>query len=212
MPVQYTQQQYDQAAGFLVSLFPFETVGYLEVRSLNGVPHQQFFPLAWFHEQRGQALEQVIAYCFEEDQRGRDVYVGVYPRGEEAGGNRAVYEARHIYADMDGATAAPSGCDIAVRTGGGIHAYWFLPKAVSLVGRDRARFERSLFAWQKRHGGDPGAKDLARILRVPGTHNHKPGRDHAPVRLIHCHTAPWAVIQEQHDERHARHLQRAIAI
>lgn len=215
MSVQYTQQQFNEAAAFLAQLFPFETVGFMEVRSLNGRPIQKFFPLEWFHARRGSALEEVVAYCFEQDAGGRDVYVGVYPRGMEAGGNDAVHEARWIYADMDGAKVAPPACDIAVATGGGIHAYWRLPRPVVTIGRDRERFLRSLFAWQKRHGGDPGAKDLARILRVPGTHNHKPGRDHAPVTLIHCRPAPWAVAVPYgvtNDERfNGRPVQRALA-
>lgn len=216
MSVQYTQQQFNEAAAFLTSLFPFETVGFLEIRSLNGVAVQRFFPLEWFHAERGRALEEVVCYCFAEDGRGRDVYVGVFPRASEAGGNDAVHEARWIYADVDGAARAPAGCDIAVASGGGVHAYWRLPKPVVTLGRDRDRFVRSLFAWQKRNGGDPGAKDLARILRVPGTHNHKPGRDHAPVTLIHCRPAPWAVAVTPGvitDERFDnRPVQRALAV
>jgi hypothetical protein len=59
-------------------------------------------------------------------------------------------------------------------SGGGYHCYWLLAEPYALTTdtkRDRARSIQA--RWVGLMGGDPGAKDLARVLRVPGTRNLK---------------------------------------
>lgn len=61
-----------------------------------------------------------------------------------------------------------------VNSGGGRHCYWYLDEPVTFVDEnDRHRFAAFLAAWVGTVNGDPGAKDLARMLRVPGTVNAK---------------------------------------
>ena len=68
-------------------------------------------------------------------------------------------------------TPAPS---VIVDSGGGYHGYWLLREPFGLVGpTDQDRARRAQARWVAFVGGDPGAKDLARILRVPGTLNFK---------------------------------------
>jgi hypothetical protein len=52
--------------------------------------------------------------------------------------------------------------------------------------------QRSKNLW-KLYGGDAGACSVTKILRVPGTINHKPGRDNAFVRLLHFDLTPRAI-------------------
>ncbi|MCO5214484.1 MAG: RepB family DNA primase [Caldilinea sp.] len=61
-----------------------------------------------------------------------------------------------------------------VNSGGGRHCYWYLDEPVTFSGEnERHRFAAFLAAWVAVVQGDPGAKDLARMLRVPGTVNAK---------------------------------------
>ena len=63
---------------------------------------------------------------------------------------------------------------VVIDSGGGYHAYWLLNKPFILnTKKDRDRAKVLQAAWVTHVGGDTGAKDLARILRVPGTHNYK---------------------------------------
>lgn len=61
-----------------------------------------------------------------------------------------------------------------VESGGGLHVYWLLAAPYLLDTPERRERAREAQAdWVARVGGDPGAKDLTRVLRVPGTLNHK---------------------------------------
>ncbi len=63
---------------------------------------------------------------------------------------------------------------VIVETGGGYHCYWLLNEPYVLDTAERRERARLLQAqWNRFVGGDPDAKDLARVLRVPGSRNHK---------------------------------------
>lgn len=73
-----------------------------------------------------------------------------------------------------------------IDSGGGLHAYWLLRETFSLDTDDRrAAAEVIQRLWVQTVGGDDDAKDLARILRIPGTLNLKydPPR---PVVWLEC--------------------------
>lgn len=63
---------------------------------------------------------------------------------------------------------------VLVDSGGGYHAYWLFaePHALS-TDEIRAEARDIQSRWVAWAGGDRGAKDLARVLRVPGTRNYK---------------------------------------
>lgn len=75
-----------------------------------------------------------------------------------------------------------------VDSGGGYHAYWLLDEPI-IIDSDHGRklLQHLQATWVDRMGGDDGAKDLARVLRVPGTFNVKPAYapDFPQVRVLH---------------------------
>jgi len=75
---------------------------------------------------------------------------------------------------------------VVVDSGGGYHCYWLLDEPYILNTDDKRDDAAALqAAWVAVMGGDLGAKDLARVFRVPGTTNGKytPPR---PVEWLRC--------------------------
>lgn len=63
---------------------------------------------------------------------------------------------------------------VLVDSGGGIHAYWLLTEPFTLDSDDRREAARIIQdLWVSAVKGDPGAKDITRVLRVPGSINFK---------------------------------------
>ena len=63
---------------------------------------------------------------------------------------------------------------VVIDSGGGYHCYWFLAEPFLLAtDEDRERARKAQAAWVGFTKGDDGAKDLARVLRIPGTRNYK---------------------------------------
>jgi hypothetical protein len=73
-----------------------------------------------------------------------------------------------------------------IDSGGGLHAYWWLEHPVAITNENRAYMKRCQAAWVDLTGGDDGAKDLARVLRLPGWQNRKPerGPDFPTVKIM----------------------------
>lgn len=60
-------------------------------------------------------------------------------------------------------------------SGGGYHFYYLLKETFSInTDADRERARAAQANWVEFTGGDKQSKDLARVLRVPGTRNYKP--------------------------------------
>lgn len=133
--------------------------------------------------------------------QGRDIYFGVHPCREmrqpwqrstiaTIAAINAVFgefDAKDFGGSLDAIMAhldkLPRFPTAVVLSGGGCHAYWVLSHTVAVDERNRRDLVMLQRAWVDLVGSDPAAKDLARVLRVPGTWNHKydPPR---PVRLI----------------------------
>ncbi len=127
-----------------------------------------------------------------------DVYFGVNLVGEARAPNQRSTKATitHLAAliaefdakDFDGSLqqtrrhveTLPIPPSAAVMSGGGIHAYWPLIWPVPVNDETRDGLVRTQRCWVKYVGGDGGAKDIARVLRVPGTLNAK----YSPPRLV----------------------------
>lgn len=75
---------------------------------------------------------------------------------------------------------APS---VIVDSGGGYHCYWLLKNTVPIDDSNRTDVQSIQHGWVRMLGADPGASDLRRVLRVPGTYNRKPGFGSNP-RLV----------------------------
>lgn len=70
---------------------------------------------------------------------------------------------------------------VVVDSGGGYHCYYLLAQPwVLKTGADREKARKLQAAWVRLMDGDPQSKDLARVLRVPGTLNHK----YQPARRV----------------------------
>lgn len=124
-----------------------------------------------------------------------EVYTGVAPRQGEVGTKEGVTRLLHIWGDYDvkghhtqetrleQLTTLPYHPSILVWSGGGFHPYWSLEEPAEGP-QGLARAERIMGRIAEGLDGDP-VHDCTRILRVPGTLNHK-GFEPRPVRLAHC--------------------------
>lgn len=120
-----------------------------------------------------------------------DIYCGANPRIKTGGTfNKDVAIARCVWVDWDNTSLveAASRTDNAqlpvptcvIWSGGGVHAYWRLSQRME-----------DMLLWRKLQkqmilllGSDKSIHDPARIMRMPGFFNHKPGRTES--RLIHA--------------------------
>lgn len=82
-----------------------------------------------------------------------------------------------------------------IHSGGGLHCYWLLEDTQPVTDGNRAEIAHLQAAWVDLVGADDGAKDLARVLRVPGTQNRKPERRAADGSY------PTVTILEYNDRR-----------
>jgi hypothetical protein len=130
---------------------------------------------------------------------GRDIYFGICPTHQEGtlttrSTLETVAAVNTLWADFDAkdarfggdleavrqvVAALPVQPSVIVASGGGLHCYWLLDEPVLLTDGNRAAMGRILRRWAEFVGADTNAADLPRVLRVPGTRNHKyvPARD-----------------------------------
>jgi len=72
-----------------------------------------------------------------------------------------------------------------IDSGGGYHAYWLLNTPVEVTDKNREYLSRVQYRWVDFVKSDGGAKDIARVLRLPGTFNRKPDYPRpVPIRLL----------------------------
>jgi len=73
-----------------------------------------------------------------------------------------------------------------VDSGGGYHCYWVFDASIVVTSENLPTLCRIQAAWVDLVGGDLGAKDLARVLRLPGFQNRKPkyAPDYPTVRFV----------------------------
>lgn len=161
---------------FLHAVWPLHGDAWIgELRSIRGGQVQQNF---YDIESELHALEKAAGLM---DKDGWDVYYGVLPRVSPDGTAAACAPTTHVlWADIDGkafdgskaaalfalgqANLTPS---ILVDSGNGWHAYWLLrqPYAFSVA--------QPLMRGLQRAIGSDAVHDAPRVLRLPGTHNHK---------------------------------------
>lgn len=73
---------------------------------------------------------------------------------------------------------------VIIDSGGGYHAYWLLRHTLAVDEGNRADIQTVQHAWVHMVQGDPGAADLRRMLRVPGSYNVKEGFGEIAPRVI----------------------------
>jgi hypothetical protein len=126
--------------------------------------------------------------------QAHDVYVGVAPRLGEVGTKEGVTRLLAVWGDLDvkGEHTKESRLDqlerllcppsMLVWSGGGYHPYWMLRDSIQGP-EELARAEKVMQRIAEGLDGD-AVYDRSRILRIPGTLNHKL-EDPRPVRLVH---------------------------
>lgn len=121
-----------------------------------------------------------------------DVYFGVNPaKARRGGAQRARLEdvaaLNCFFAEFDAKQWAggkeaimlhidklPLQPSVIVDSGGGFHCYWLLDDPRPVVDRkEHAHLKDIQYRWVELVQGDLDSKDLARVLRVPGTYNYK---------------------------------------
>lgn len=181
---------------FLSAIWPegLETIEPLlgELRLIKGGKVEQSF----VHDV-GEAEAEARTYS----DLGYDVYFGVLPRLEERGGGDAIPDVTNImWADFDAkafnqptfpwakqaaftalSSVAPQP-QIVVDSGNGYHGYWLLDRMYPF-----AEVQEVMKGMRVRAGADK-TYDKARILRVPGTLNHKD-----------CHLTPNGRVEMIHN-------------
>lgn len=128
-----------------------------------------------------------------------NVYFGVNPRKGGGGGKAGVIRIVTLHADLDvgaGKVFAnktdaydalmkglyPYAPDCIVDSGGGLHAYWRV-ESLPPTPENIALAESTMSALYRALGGTDRVQDVSRVLRVPGTLNHKNGEE---VRVIYA--------------------------
>lgn len=150
--------------------------GLVELRAIGeGKPRRAFVT----------ASSQVTDFIEQWGQKGGDyhVYFGVNKREREDGTKASVERVSALYVDIDTVKNGwdtdefiklvhampgdlrPSAC---VRSGGGLHLYWFLKP----VATDIKYVETANIALRDIFAGD-AVQNVDRILRLPGSYNHK---------------------------------------
>jgi hypothetical protein len=69
-----------------------------------------------------------------------------------------------------------------VETKNGVHAYWYAAQQTPV---DYALYRKVQLGLIRAFGGDKSAKDIARVLRIPGTLHQKNPDDPFVVRIVH---------------------------
>ncbi len=119
-----------------------------------------------------------------------DVYIGCAPRTRRSGTKNDVDQVWVVWAECDGAAAAQAANGyrprppivIASGSGPNLHAYWPLREPLTAREAEVANLRLALAL-----GADRACFDAARILRPPGTWNHKrrPPTPVAAIRVDH---------------------------
>lgn len=194
---------YSAAAEFLVNLYGKHTEHAVEIRALpqeagQGDPRPLF-------TRNPQAVRD---HCLRFDGPGRAVYFGVATRriGVGRGDRSNCVELPALWIDIDcykvgvekaaAIEALQSGiacpASVVVDSGGGIYGYWLLREALDLETTEQDApsdddIKAALLGLTGILAGDTSACDVARILRLPGTHNWKTGEP----RLCRVVSADW---------------------
>lgn len=157
--------------------------GYGEFRFIkNGTVEQRFFDLP--------LDDGLLGLTSDWDHDGWDCYFGVLPRIRHGGkASDCSPVTRTLWADVDAKRTGGKGValhtilslieqpNIIVDSGHGYHAYWLLERDLDMV--DASLIMRGLA--RELHGD--AVHDAPRVLRVPGTRNHKDA-DPPRVRVL----------------------------
>ena len=134
-------------------------------------------------------LEPILKFIGKHDRKRRGMFfcVATVAEGSSTRNKETVRETVCLHADLDfkgiaedeptiWAAIAKLRCPptIIVRSGGGLHLYWVFREAIDSQ-EYREVIEIALKAVAEIVAGDPAVCEVARLMRLPGTHNSKRG-------------------------------------
>jgi len=107
--------------------------------------------------------------------------VNTNPTSEHRGGKEQVEAINCMFCDYDKkdnwteklVKALQPEPSVIVDSGQGYHCYWLLKEPIIVTDANRESIMYTQSQWVKKMLSDDGAKDIARVLRVPGTYNNK---------------------------------------
>lgn len=163
------------APEWLVALVARGGGGFVDVRyGRNGFGKQQFLPAQRVADDPAVFVSWTLRLT-----EAYDVAIGMTVRGMRNGRADGVVRANVLWADIDTdgtkLAAFPHRPNLIVESGTPrhLHAYWALPEPVDLTDDvERADFVAALQGVQHAVGSD-NVRDLARVMRMPGTLNWK---------------------------------------
>jgi P4 family phage/plasmid primase-like protien len=164
--------------------------GAVELRALPNVRGEGRTPCIYTRD-----AEEVAEFLKQWDRPEYGVFFGVCTRKPDStppGRLGSLLMCSALWVDLDGAKPLEilKGCycppSIIVDSGGGLHAYWLLdePEDVSDATSNDHPLVHTLRELRRVFAGDPAVCDLARVMRLPGSHNSKHG-DVRPVHVVH---------------------------
>jgi hypothetical protein len=123
-----------------------------------------------------------IKNFIKENVKNYDLYFGVATRDANGGKKENIVEIPGLWVDIDYKDIDPKEADrrlsefpfkptLIINSGGGLHVYWIFKEPSTKEEMDLC--EATMSGMVVRLGGDKQAAEAARILRIPGTLNHK---------------------------------------
>jgi hypothetical protein len=155
-------------------------------------------------------VAKLEAFINKWDQPGRAVYFCVATLKEQAAERSKATLAElvqlHLDIDFKSIAAAPAEVEKVltelalppnriVRSGHGVHAYWWFAEALEATDANIADVEALLRRLADCLAGDRAVAECSRVMRVPGSHNSKDG-DWLEVTLVDAqHDRPYAIAE-----------------
>src|SRR5262245_41789944 len=181
----------DTAIDALATLFEGAPEGAIFLTALG--------PNGAVHSLAARETDRVEAFLQRHDETGAGLYfcVGTLRDGGRGRSKSNVGWIIGVHADVDfkdhdgapeeirqriGQTLLPA--SLVVETGGGLHVYWLLHEAEAATTETVGRVEAALRRLADHLGGDPQCAEISRLMRVPGTTNHKRRETPAAVRVL----------------------------
>jgi hypothetical protein len=174
------------AARYLIDIFGPRTKGPVFVTSLANDKEQsgKYPPRQIITRDR----KEIAAFVEKWDKPGRALYycVSAMKRGinRRAKTNVAELTGLHVDIDFKNTTSSPEDVRTALEqlpllphrvnhSGHGLHAYWLFREAIAATPENIERVEAALRRLADLLAGDPSVCEVARLMRVPGSHNSK---------------------------------------
>ena len=139
-------------------------------------------------------------WLMNQNEMGMGIYLTINASNGPCREQKDIKEIRAVWMDVDfkesqpGFNLTPSLLqdsatppNMIVSSGGGLHAYWILPTPIEANPENIKKETKALKGIQSKfaeYGADPKVCEPARVLRVPGFMNQKPGREPKLARMI----------------------------